>query len=479
MPEAVLTYDISTNPFPLQANADNVSLTIVATNNTASSVTLAGFTINLPVGTGGGHLTNAAARVAAVTPEGFDTPEKSVSEGTVKFAYENTAEITVRSKQSIVFVLNSIAVNPVTGTAEITIGEVHGVSSRIKKLNVTKFPQGWGEVTFEVANPVIAYDGEAAMTWKGPADATYTIEYYSYSQDRIVKVPAINEQALSNEGRYPATGASLKLQKRTIFTLTVELVINGVAYRAQNQKTIDVAAPPAPVINTFTASKYIIAGMSPETINLRWDVANAETLKLEGDNLASTDVKGRAGYDLTLNRSGIYKLTAGSAEPRYADRSIQIMSYADFLNYHRFRLVDDDYVARWQAILHLEEEFVFYNNFKGKYNYLLEERWLPAGNSQDVNGETKIADVLDFKWDITNGEIIVDLNGGAHSKAERISFEIKEEDLFYKTAPAKKLGRDLKRKNLRLGKQRMLYANAAPEILSDEHFAKTASPEGS
>jgi hypothetical protein len=477
MPEPVLTYDISTNPFPLQASAENVSLTIVATNNTAANVVLAGFTINLPVGTGGGHLTNAAARITALTPEGFDTPEKSESEGTLKFAYENDTEITIRPKQSIVFVFNSIAVNPVTGTAEITIGEVHGVSSRIKKLIVTKFPQGWGVVTFEVANPVIAYNGEAAMNWKGPAGATYTIDYYSYTQDRVIRVPAINEPALANEGRYPATTGSFKLQKRTMFTLTVELEISGVTYKAQNQKTIDVGAPPVPVINSFTASKYMISGMSPETINLSWAVENADTLKLEGDNFASTDVKGETNHNITTNRSGIYKLIATSAEPKSVDRSVQIMSYADFLNYHTFRLAEIEYISRTDYLLDLHEEFIFYNNGKGKYNYTLERRWLPGGMLQNANDESKIADVLEFKWEITNGEVVVNLDAGAHSKAERISFEIRGEDLFYKTAPERKLGRTLNRKIVKLEKQRMMYANGAPEVLSNEIAGEETSSE--
>jgi hypothetical protein len=465
MPEPILTYDISTNPFPLQASASNVSVTIVATNNSAASVSLAGFTINLPVGTGGGHLTNAAASIVAVVPYGFVPAEKTIGEGTVRFTYESSAaEIMIRAKESVIFVFNSIAVNPVTGTAEITIGEVHTTGgSRTKKLNVTKFPQGWGAVTFEVTNPVIAFDGEAAMTWKGPAGATYTIEYYSYAQERIIRIPAINEPALANEGRYPSTGGSLKLHKKTMFTLTVELEIDGVSYRAQNQKTIDVGASPLPVIRSFTASKYIIGGLVPETVKFKWDVQHAATLELDGNNVIRNEVTGKTEVDIVMNRSGEYKLTAKAEDLRSVPATVQIQTYGDFLNFNRFTISEShsstsrDY-DKIESYSTLEEGFTFYTNQKGQYNYLVVNYVVPPrGPLREVSRK---GDVLDFKWEIVNGEVLIDLNPGMHSKAERISVEVRGTDLYYKTAP----NRPFTRKQFMLKKQRVQSANAAPEF---------------
>jgi hypothetical protein len=442
---AVLTYDISSDPFPLHANATNVNITIVATNNSAKEVPLEGFTITFPVGTAGSQLTNAGAAIVAIAPEGLGAPDKNDVEGGIKFVYERTVKL--KPRQAFTFTFNRIDINTTTGTAEIKIMEVGANVERIKKLYLTKFPNAWGKVTFNVEQPVIPYGGQAAVAWEGPAGATYSIEYYK--DQKIVRVPANGEPALSNKGRYPSTGAPLNLTKTTEFTLNVELEVDGNSYKAQEQKAIIVAEAPLPEFSYCSASTELVEGNSPEKVTLNWTVANAVKVELEGGNMGTENVTGKTSFTVTTLHSTVYKLKAFTEDNRYVTCSFEILTFADFLTYHRFKREDhephnihsDKQYSEYGCWWDLQERFAFFANGEGRYYY--KERftvYTSQWGNEDVDGDEE---TINFKWRISNRELICDLDA-AHYPAEQIVCEFKTVDwvtIIYKKPPTRRTSR--------------------------------------
>lgn len=473
---ALLTYDISTDPFPLHANAANVVLTIVATNNSTKDVPLEGISIVFPVGTAGAHLTNAGGDIVAIAPEGFDTPGKNESEGYMKFMFDQ--EFKLKPRQAVTFIFNKINVNTATGTAEIRIMEYAAAVQRIKKLNITKFPNAWGKVSFMVENTVISYDGQAAMHWDGPAGATYTIEYYSYKDKKVVKVPGIGEAPLSNKGRYPSVGESLKLNKTTEFSLNVELVADGNTYSAQEQKVVTVMDPPLPEFGFAHPTLSVIEGREPETITLNWTVENAVLVELDDPNKGTVDVTGKNNHKVVTNHSGVYKLKAFAADMvRYITKAFEVMTYSDFLNYHRFSIVEhEDHVIRptqdyteYGDWCDLEEKLTFYTNGEGKYQFLeVETVYTNKWGYEEVMRDDF---TVDFKWKVVNGEIVCDLNAYGRFPAEQFVciYNRDYRTLFYTKPPA----RLTRRKSMALRKDRIQGGNSRSEL--PEEFISSGS----
>jgi hypothetical protein len=464
---AILTYDISSDPFPLHANATNVNITIVATNNSAKEIPLEGFSFTFPVGTEGSQLTNAGDVIVAIAPEGLYAPVKAEIEKGIKFVYEQT--ISLKPRQAFTFIFNRIDVNTTTGTAEIKIMEAGATDQRIKKLYLTKFPNAWGKVTFAVEQPVIPYGGEAALTWDGPAGATYSVEFYK--DKKIFKVPDNGEPAWSNKGRYPSTGTPFNLTRTTEFTLNVELEADGNTYKAQKQKVIIVADAPLPVFSNCSASKPVIEGSSPETITLNWIVANAVIVELEGGSMGVETVTGKTSFNVTTNKSTVYKLKAFTEDNRYVTYSFEIITLADFLNYHRFKREEhephnihpepDRGYKEFGNWCDMEESLLFFTNNEGRYRYKeLETVYTDKWGTDIVHDKE---DTIRFKWKISDGEIICDLDGGQYSDPEQfICYYPRNGYLAFKQPPT----RYVRRSGTFLFKERIqrMGANELPDL---------------
>jgi len=277
---AQLLYSISTYPFPLQASGQSGSpnvaqLTVVATNNTGSDVILQGVTIKIPVGQGAVQLTNDAKTIGPVSPVNWTLKDTQYPAGFVQYVLlPNPGYGTVAKNGSLNFIFNNIQVNSQTGQAEIDVTEGSNncvpPNCPVAQLFVTKFPNGWGQVSFWVDHPDISAGGSDTLHWSGPAGATYSIEYYDAQRGTIVNVPAQGQPPLSNQGQYPAQSAPpLILQQTTTFTLSVAETIGGQSYRAQMQITVTVQIPP-PVINSFEAVPSFVDAMNPGSMQLRW-----------------------------------------------------------------------------------------------------------------------------------------------------------------------------------------------------------------
>jgi hypothetical protein len=457
--DPALTFDFTTDQFPLRAGNTDVAFTITATNNTTKAVDLQGFYISFPIGLPAGCLTNNSSKIVADTPEGIDTPVKSEAEGQLKYTYDTT--FTLRPGKALVFKFHKVDINSTPGTSNVIITEIHTESDmRVRKQPVTKFPKGWGKVTFTVEKPIIPFGGDAAVGWDGPEGATYTLEYYSYKDRRIIKVPAINEPALANRGRYPSFGGALKLNKSTDFVLNVELVVDGETYRAQEQKTVTVEPPPLPDIKSFTASKTIIEGETPEKVTFKWVVENAAVVEISGDYIGTNTVTDRASFEMTTNKSGTYQLKAISEDHSYRQTSIPIQTYLDFLTFNKFRLSNDVYSDPGDfdgALIRntLDENMSFLTRGIGSYTFLA-VTYIKRQGDRFYRESNRQSEVIEFTWKILNEKVEVELKAGKHMPKERIKLVIVSNRLRYETAPS--IG---SRQNLAFTSQRLEKVNVA------------------
>lgn len=288
-----LTYSITTNPFPLQASASSgnpniAQLTIVATNNSGSDVTLQGMMVQIPIGQLSNQLTNDSADIGPVAPANWQKPQVQTPTGYVQYAYlPQPGYGTVKAGESLNFVFNNIQVNSQTGQVEIDVTEgsnncTPGVNCPIQQLYITKFPNSWGQVSFWVDSPIIPLGGSITLHWSGPTGATYSIQYYDWQHGVIVNVPAQGAPPLSNDGIYPSqTDPPLKPQQTTIFTLNVSATVSGQTYQAQTQLTVTVDIP-APVVNSFMAVPPSVNIFQPSNVKLQWSTTNASVFDIAG-----------------------------------------------------------------------------------------------------------------------------------------------------------------------------------------------------
>src|ERR1041384_300296 len=319
----LLYYALTTEPFPLQASAQSgnlttAQLTIVATNATAAAVSLQGIIVQLPVGSDAAHLTPTedAAAIGQVPPANWKLEATQHPPGFVQYLFYPVAgQQTVAAGQSLTFIFNNVAVNRTPGTCELIVTEgsndCQPPACPTANLYLTKFPNGWGQVSFWADPNIIACDASTTLYWSGPAGATYTIDYYT-SATGPVHVPAAGQPALSNEGQYPSpSDPPLQLAQNTTFYLSVVERINNQTYSAQQQATVTVELP-QPTITSFTGQLEQQAEQTVLVLN--WQTAHADYCHITGDphllSPNSTDSRYRRHITSTNPLLSSYTLTA-------------------------------------------------------------------------------------------------------------------------------------------------------------------------
>jgi hypothetical protein len=288
----LLRYALTTSLFPLQTSPESgdpvvSTLTIVASNAHPSpntnTVQLQGLIVTVPVGSNGADLTEDAQAIAPVAPAGWRLQGTQYPSGSASFIFVPQGGSAQVGGTSLVFTLTSVAMNRQTGTVEVNVTEGSGgcqaPNCPVQPLYVTKFPNGWGAVSYTATpNPPIVPPGSGpTLRWSGPAGATYTIDYY-LPDSGIVTVPAQGSPPLSNEGVYPAHGdPPLQLTQTTTFYLSVTDTIDGVPY--QDQKQIDVTVTtPAPAITRFSSA--VAPGADGYEVTFYWASENAASCAL-------------------------------------------------------------------------------------------------------------------------------------------------------------------------------------------------------
>lgn len=281
----LLLYSLLTEPFPLQCSADSgaiiASLTVNATNNTASDVNLSAVEIQIPIGIGASELTNDSTTIAPLAPTGWVMQQVTNGRGFSNFIFLPVGGGTgrVQSDSSLDFIFNGIEVNTVTGTVQVSITEgSNGCTPGncpVSILSVTKFPNGWGNVTFTASRVNISQGGNTSLNWAGPAGATYQLQFYTL-QTGIVNLPPQGAPPYSNQGQYPGfNDPPLTLQQTTVFTLLVSENIQNRDYSATMQTTVTVEQPPVLHIKQFEVNSTA-CGVG-DVLSFQWIVEDANT----------------------------------------------------------------------------------------------------------------------------------------------------------------------------------------------------------
>jgi len=330
---SALRYALTTDPFPLEASPatgapETATLKVVGSNPDPSDpVTIRSVIIAVPVGPDAAQLTDVNPS-APVAPDGWTLTQTRQGENIVEYVFKPQAGQAQIAGQGLAFVFNDIQTNKQPGVVVVEVTE--GSDGPVTQLVVTKFPNDWGEVFFSADPPIIPFGGTTSLRWSGPADAIYSLQYYT-PRTNIVNVPGAGDPPLSNRGRYPAQdGKPLQLLQNTTFYLNVAGVIRGKSYSAQKFVEVTVTGMP-PGITCFksepaTAYGYTIAKESgdiipPVEVTLSWTTEHAKECELSG--VAQLLAK-NALLPQSLTRTKSYLLTAyGNVDPA-ATKSLNV-----------------------------------------------------------------------------------------------------------------------------------------------------------
>lgn len=270
-----LEYALTTDPFPLVASTDTPPkpsrLTIVASNpNPDQPVTIRKkIVITLPIGTAANELTENAPE-DGLAPKYWKFIQKKDGQHTANYEFAPDSDHKVIKDEGLAFVF-TLGVNMQPGMCLIYITED---TENLTSLSVAKFPPGWKPVTFGVKPANIDAGQNVELTWAGPPNAEYTIEYRE-PPNPTVWLPQEGKLPFKNVGKYPGpTDPPLTLEATTTFTIHVEL---DELYGASDQRTVTVSPRP-PSIEYFrprscTASECVI---NSDEMILEWEFKYAK-----------------------------------------------------------------------------------------------------------------------------------------------------------------------------------------------------------
>jgi YVTN family beta-propeller protein len=297
----LLTFDVVTDPFPLLASAESgnlnkAKLTVLAANGTGSDVTLQGILVQLPIGPDADQLTIDSTVIEPLPPANWTLASVQTPLGFATYVFHPRSGHAVLAKgQSLWFVFNNIEVNRKEGTftVELTEGAGNCVPPHCPQAfpRVSKFPNGWGQVSFW-ANPAnIPYQGNTTLFWSGPQGATYTIEYMA-ANGEVIRVPKPGDPPLANQGQYPGVlNPPLTLDRSTAFTLIVSQRIDGKELVDRKLAFVNVASAPLEIVK-FHGSLAVAESEGDEAeleLTLSWSTRGAAQVTLTHVNGVQKD----------------------------------------------------------------------------------------------------------------------------------------------------------------------------------------------
>jgi hypothetical protein len=323
----LLRYALTSNPFPLQASAqtgspDVATLTLVATNATDKGVPLQGLLVTLPIGDGAAQLAASATGIGPVPPPGWKLAGTQFPKDAVQYTFQPTGDGTVGSQQSLVFTFNSVTINQQPGTCEVVVMEgsnnCQPPACPTDTLYLTKFPNGWGTVSFWADPPIVPAGSGTTLNWSGPAGATYAIEYYT-QQTGLVNVPEPGQPPLANAGRYPAQGQPpLQLEQNTTFYLMVSEVIGKQTYSAQQNVPVTVESV------QISASGPSGAVDVPADVVIKWTTVSATKVSIQPTGQTADATSGHGQFTVQPTSDTTYVLTASDAADNTAQASVTV-----------------------------------------------------------------------------------------------------------------------------------------------------------
>ncbi|MEL7426538.1 MAG: hypothetical protein AAFN81_26335, partial [Bacteroidota bacterium] len=190
------------------------------------------------------------------------------------------------------------------GTSTLTLTE-GSKGQPTQDIPISKFPTGWGVVTFTASPSNLSAAGDVTLKWDGPAGATYAIEYFDHKTQQVVNIPKPGNPPLANKGQYPSASApALNIDQTTIFTLIVTSVFSGQTHLIRAQQTVLVGLHPTVV--SFTGD--VTGQGSDQKLQLSWKTEQADHVLASWTNhLLSPNAK---SLPLSLPFDKAYSLTA-------------------------------------------------------------------------------------------------------------------------------------------------------------------------
>jgi DNA-binding beta-propeller fold protein YncE len=346
----ILKYSFTTTPNPLTVGlADGIFL-LLADNNTGNSVSLRGISISIKTGTNEEDLTNNPKQINPVAPSGWKMAEPNISPGKYTFVFipKSGDSITIPAYGSLIFRLEDINISS-DGAAEITITEGSN-NEPIKNFSVSKFPSGWGKISFSALPPNQVNSVNVTLSWNGPDKANYHIEYLDNSTQRMITIPAPGDPCLSNSGSYPGPNdPPITINSTTNFTLIVEAIILGQKYFTEISQEVTVGEIP----NVLCFDAKIIGNNMNSQLELSWKCSdNAiyampswQAELLSPNSSIKIDLPFEKQYSIKAVASNGIKSTAKSINLNWA-----VISEIDF---------NDDNSEPWGITLDTNEKFAY------------------------------------------------------------------------------------------------------------------------
>ena len=267
----ILNYSFTTTPNPLTLGLSDGIFQLIAANRTGETVTLQGITISINTGVDEQDLTNFPKQINPVAPAGWKMAKPNVSPGKYTFVFIPKLGTTtdVPAYGSLIFRLTDIIVSS-KGVAEITVTE-GTPNAPTKQLSVSKFPSGWGQISFTAAPLNLVNEGDVSLSWNGPVKAKYQIQYLDESTQQIVNIPAPGDPPLDHFGSYPGQDdPPLRIKTTTNFTMYVEAMILGQKYFTEITREVTVGE--IPTVKSFNA-KIVGTGMKSK-LELSWECSD-------------------------------------------------------------------------------------------------------------------------------------------------------------------------------------------------------------
>ena len=246
--ETILDYRLQPDPNPFTVGTTNGQLSLIVANPEQDSIKLEGIIVTIYYGSEQRALTDEPENIELHFPQGWKKEDSSISSSNHTFSFvlgpKEGDHMLIDGQSSRTFKFTNININN-QGIAEIKITE-GTVGNPVVQKTVSKFPEGWGEVSFHTKESNATNEANVELIWKGPKKGTYRIEYLDSKTQRPVAIPLAGQAALDSQGSYPGPNdPPLTINRTTTFTLYVTAIISGKEFITEIQQQVTLGQIPS------------------------------------------------------------------------------------------------------------------------------------------------------------------------------------------------------------------------------------------
>ncbi|MGB3243912.1 MAG: YncE family protein [Sulfitobacter sp.] len=286
MAKPLLTYDIKTNPTPVQVT-QGVTISLVVSNSTNNFVSLSEIQFRLPAQ--GPNATDLSTNQAQVpTSSGQDGWTITQSGSVFSITPNNTASGTVTPTriggEGLIFNFGPIPVNDTPGTTTLKVAEDTGTQlSDPLAFDISKWPVAFKLSNFRALHSSVQPGATAQLLWDVEGDATLSIEYQSI-----------------NVSNPPNPFTSQGLGRTTVFTLTADSSINGAPVTVAVQTSVEVTVPQ--ILSSFSTYDIVYMGQGN---SLHWTTQQTDYCVLKANGVVidqkAPSSTGTEGFPVAAN----------------------------------------------------------------------------------------------------------------------------------------------------------------------------------